>query len=103
MATGARQIGWIQRLSPETKAEIVLKTAAVSIVSVPVEQKMSTHERSYLLVLFRVSFFCPNVAFFSMSKQARSHGGAIRGRASPILLFLCTPTLLCPEKFVLNI
>jgi len=35
---------------------------------VPVEQKMLTHEKRNLLVLFRASFFCPNLAFCSMSK-----------------------------------
>jgi len=35
---------------------------------VPVEQKMLAHERD-LLVLFRASFFCPNVAYCSMSKH----------------------------------
>ena len=33
----------------------------------PVYQKMLTHQRRDLLVLFRASFFCPNVGFCSMS------------------------------------
>ena len=40
--------------------EIVLKTSAVSIVTVPVGRKMLTHERRNFLVLFRASFFCSN-------------------------------------------
>jgi len=31
---------------------------------VPIEQKLLAHERD-LLVLFRVSFFCPNLAYCS--------------------------------------
>jgi len=51
----------------ETKVEIVLKKSAVSIVTVQVGQKMLSHEKSNLLILFGASF-CPNVAFCSMSK-----------------------------------
>jgi len=36
---------------------------------VPTEQTMLIHERD-LLALFRASFFCPNLAFYSMSNKA---------------------------------
>jgi len=62
----------IQRPSPETNVEIGLKRLGVSIVTVPVGQKMLTHERRNLLVLFGASFVCPNVALCSMSKALRS-------------------------------
>jgi len=35
---------------------------------VPAEQKILTHERRHLLVLFGASFLFPNLAFCSMSK-----------------------------------
>jgi len=68
MATSVRQIDWIQRPSQETKVEPVLKKSAVSIGTVAVDQKLLTHERRNLLVLLRATFFCPNVAFCSMSE-----------------------------------
>jgi len=63
---------------------------------VPVEQKMLTHEKSYLLVLFRASFFCPYVAFCSMSKNARSHGG--NSRAVPYQIILVPRKFCCAPK-----
>jgi len=45
----------------------LVEKLAVIIVAVPAEQKMLTHARD-LLVLFRVIFFCPNMAFCSISK-----------------------------------
>jgi len=46
---------------------LVLEKLAVSVVAVLFEQIMLTHERD-LLVLIRANFFCPNLAFCSMSK-----------------------------------
>jgi len=45
-----------------------LETSTVIIVTVPVEQKMLTHESGDLLVLFRTSLFCPKLVFCSMPK-----------------------------------
>jgi len=39
---------------------------------VPVEQKMLTRERRDLFFLLRASFFCPNLAFGSISKDLGS-------------------------------
>jgi len=44
---------------------LVSQKLAVSIVAVPVEQKMLTHGRD-LLVLFRAGIFCPNGFLFNV-------------------------------------
>jgi len=51
-----------------TKTLVRPRNSSSSIVTVPVKQKMLTYERRDLLVLLRARFFCPFLAFWSISK-----------------------------------